>query len=252
MPDFYSGTRLAPSKKAYDGLSPEVIRKLCYQTQAMRDYPGRVPCQEVVGENYSQVHYMGQRQTKYMDFQLKTSALTSRTATNNAHSYQPLPLGDNLVNKALAECFKSGWQSSKGPNNCPMDGTTSYEDTFTEKTLDEMKGAKREPMIPTRELTHTIAPPMKLMETKSHEQSFYTKPSMSMRSKPAVPPVPCHYIGGAPRDVWPRTTMKRVHDLEAVRVPRCASTPNIGLTPMAPVDEEIMMRPRCVYMEPAK
>lgn len=252
MGDNYKGTSMVPSKQTFAHLNPELIRKLCFQTQAMRDYPGKKPSQEIIGENFAQVHAIGQRQTKYLDFQIKTAPLTNRLATKHAQAYQPLPLGDNVVNRALAASFKSGWQSSKGGNPCPLDGTSVYDDVFAAVSAEKMRNARQKLQKPAKELTNTIAPPMPLLETISHEQQKYRRPPMNMRSQPAVPPVPCHYIGGAPNDVWPRTSMRRVHDLQAIRATRSASTPELGMTPLPPVDQEILMRPRTIFMEPAK
>eukprot|EP00928_Gymnodinium_smaydae_P054349 TRINITY_DN38135_c0_g1_i1.p1 TRINITY_DN38135_c0_g1~~TRINITY_DN38135_c0_g1_i1.p1 ORF type:complete len:278 (-),score=60.70 TRINITY_DN38135_c0_g1_i1:123-899(-) len=254
--DNYSGTRMLPSAATFAKLTPEQVRRVCYTTQANRDFPGRKPAQEHIGENYVEVHGIGQRKSKYLDFQLKTAPLLNRTACRHNQAYGPLPLGDNVVNRALATSFKEGFKAGVGSNPCPLDGSTAHEEQFPLKdssTLQQdLKFARQKSKKPKAELTFTVCPPGNLLETKSHEQRQFSAPQLDLKSEPVKPPVPCHYIGGSAQRIFPPTATKQVHNLKAVRREKSSSSPNLGLTPMAPMDEEILRRPRNIYMEPAK
>eukprot|EP00929_Paragymnodinium_shiwhaense_P049079 TRINITY_DN24771_c0_g1_i1.p1 TRINITY_DN24771_c0_g1~~TRINITY_DN24771_c0_g1_i1.p1 ORF type:complete len:254 (+),score=56.99 TRINITY_DN24771_c0_g1_i1:104-865(+) len=253
MPGFYAGTQMVPSRKSFEGLTREDIQKLCFQTTSMQEVPGRAPKQEYIGENYVEVHGIGQRKSKYLDFPEKKAPLINRLATNHAQQFNPLPLGDSAVNTALAHSFKTGFGTSKGPNPCPLDGSTKTEDDFIAPTTKELLNARPPLCKPPFQFTHTVCPAGDLLEKKTHYQLQYETPSDAIsKSVPAKPPVPGLYIGGAPRAVVPKTANRRQFTLAAVTVKKSRSTPQLGLAPMPPVDPEILLRPRCCYMEPAK
>lgn len=219
----------------------------------MQEVPGRQPKPEYIGENYVEVHGIGQRKSKYLDFPEKKAPLINRLATNHARQFNPLPLGDCMVNTALAHSFKTGFGASKGPNPCPLDGSTKHEDDFKEQTTAEIRGAKQKNFKPTFQFTHTVCPAGELLEKKTHYQMQFDTPSDAIsKSVPAKPPVPGLYIGGAPKGVVGKTATKRQFTLAAVTVKKSRSTPNLGLTPMPPVDPEILHRPRCSFMEPGQ
>jgi len=242
-----------PGAKSFAQFTPEQIRMACYSTQASRACPGRKPAAEHVGENYTEIHCIGQRDSKYMPFDVNRAPLLNRGATRQFQDYHPHPLGDNIVNKALAANFKGGLTSSKGGNPCPMDGTSDAEDAYMGHIGQELIKAKSNNQKPGYVKTHTVCPPGELMEKKSHAHTNFQKPHAGFKSVPAVPPLSASaWMAGAPTDPPKKSAMKRMHNLEASRVVRNPSTPNLGMTPLPPVDGEIAGKPRNCYMEAGK
>mmetsp|Transcript_60476 Transcript_60476/g.168953 ORF Transcript_60476/g.168953 Transcript_60476/m.168953 type:complete len:250 (-) Transcript_60476:227-976(-) len=242
-------TRLFASQSSFAHLSPEEVRKVCYRTQAMSSFPGRTPTQEVMGENFADIHAIGQRDSKYMGFQLKKAPALNRLACRHTQDFVPHPLGDNIVNKALAENFKGGLRTNQGGTPGALDTSSLYEDSFQNRTASDMKKAISRNMKPPQALTNTVAPPGKLMETKSLYHTDFIRRNVNFATKPAAPPVPGLYIGGAAQGVRSKTTNSRLHSWEAAQPFRSSSTPNIGMRPLSPMDSEILTRPRVSYME---
>lgn len=251
-PNNYAGTRMVPSERSFRDIDQEKLRKAFFRTQTQSDYVGKVPSEEAVGENFGAIHQIGQRTTKYMDFQQKRAPLTNRLACRYTQAYQPLPLGDHEANRALAQSYKEGFGTSKGPNPCPLDGTTVYDDVFVAVSTRDLRRARQEPAKPPMELTHTVCPPGDLLEKESVFHEHFKTPYAGLKSESVKPPVACHHIGGAPRYVLPLSSTRRMHNVDAVRVTRNHSTPTLGLTPLPPLDPEVLMRPRLSYMEPGK
>merc|ERR1719487_2408564 len=92
-------------------LTTEQMQRLYYRTTQSTDVPGRQP-QKEADENFLDIHSIGQRPTRYMAVDAFKAPLVNRLACNHTKSFVPLPLGDNVVNKALAENFKSGVSAS--------------------------------------------------------------------------------------------------------------------------------------------
>eukprot|EP00927_Polykrikos_kofoidii_P079936 TRINITY_DN7678_c0_g1_i1.p1 TRINITY_DN7678_c0_g1~~TRINITY_DN7678_c0_g1_i1.p1 ORF type:complete len:254 (+),score=13.54 TRINITY_DN7678_c0_g1_i1:143-904(+) len=249
---FYAGTRMTPSQKTYNSLqlSPEVMQKLYYRTQ-VSDLPFHKPTQEQRGENFIDIHGVGQRASKYLEYQERTAPLLNRLACTYTQGYTALPLGDNVVNKALARSFKEGTGSNQSTQNpIPLDSRTSYDDTFKELTSSDLKKAVQKNQQPPFEKTFTVCPPGELLEQKSHAHRLFGKPYDGLKSIPAVPPMPGLYIGGAAKNVPIKSSQGVAHTRDAVRVPRSSSTPTLGLTPLPPQDPNICRMKRTVYSMP--
>lgn len=202
----YKSQGYKPSRKSTSSLTKEEIRKLYFSTTSSRDVPGRVSTEEERGENFYDVHGIGQRTSKYMDYQMKTAPLIQRSACSHTSQFVPMVLGDNVVNRQLADSFKEGWQAGKGPSLAPMTANSvSFED-FPAATAAQM--ARCTPYIEkpdAMERTSTICTKGDLMETQSHEQNQYRNKSEGKRKKREAPLSWLYRgsmdIGGAPPKV---------------------------------------------------
>eukprot|EP00439_Symbiodinium_sp_Y106_P001070 s8151_g1.t1 len=143
---------------------------------------------EIRGENYLNVHAIGQRNTKYLQWTRSVAPLTNRLACHHTQQFQPLALGDNKINSDLAASFKAGWQKSKGGSQAVMDSRTVYEDTFVGCDTEALADARQPNRKPPQKLTSTVCPPGELLETKSHEQRHFQAPRLDLLKAERVPP----------------------------------------------------------------
>jgi len=244
---------MTPSLASFSHLNQDDVRKACFATRQSEEHHWRQPTQEYIGENFMEIHGLGQRKSKYMEFPDKKAPLINRLACTHTQAFCPLPLGDNKVNKALAASFAT--KNDKGPSMCKMDGTTCLDDDYPEYDIVQMRKAKQKLQKPAFAFTHTVCPAGPLQETKTHYGLKFSDPNtdeMDARNPPAKPPTPGLYLGGAPRDVAKKTNNMRTHTLEAVKPRRVKSQPGLSLTAMAPVDPEVLTRQRVGYMAPGQ
>merc|ERR1719277_2589327 len=102
--------------------------KVYYQTTSQRDVCGRAPCAVARGENFDNVHSIGKKTTKYLEFQQSTAPLLSRDACHYHKEFTPHPLGDCEMNRALAQQFKGGLAAGgKAGIDRPLDGMSINE-----------------------------------------------------------------------------------------------------------------------------
>ncbi|CAE8620276.1 unnamed protein product, partial [Polarella glacialis] len=120
-----------PSSRSLLAVTADEIRKSQYETTAMRATPVRPLSQEIVGENFLNVHAIGQKETRYLPFAVNVAPLTNRLACKYTQDYIPLPLGDKAINKGLAANFKAGNKSGGAAGSAaPMDGFTMSETDY--------------------------------------------------------------------------------------------------------------------------
>ncbi|CAK9080707.1 unnamed protein product [Durusdinium trenchii] len=212
MPPLYPSPGPFPNHRALDAVGKDELRKAYYETTSNRALPSRMGSQEIRGENFLNVHNIGQRNTKYLQWTRNFAPLTTRVSCHHTQSYVPLPLGDNKINSDLAASFKKGWQQSKGGSMATMDNTTMYEDDFPGMSKKELLGARQPNRKPAQTLTQTVAPPGELLELQSHEHRHFKKPRAELAKNPRVPPPrQALEMGGAPVDPPKLTTYVREH-----------------------------------------
>mmetsp|Transcript_64067 Transcript_64067/g.144605 ORF Transcript_64067/g.144605 Transcript_64067/m.144605 type:complete len:89 (-) Transcript_64067:9-275(-) len=83
MPEHNRRNAPLPTSGCLSAVSKEEARRIYYQTSYQHDVPGRMPSEEDRGENFIDVHSIGRRTNKYMDFQLSTAPLLNRNATQS-------------------------------------------------------------------------------------------------------------------------------------------------------------------------
>jgi len=247
-----------PSGSAYAAVSKEALVKAFYRTTSQREVPGRTPNAACVGENYIDIHNVGKRKTKYLDFQQSRSPLTTREACKYTKDFVPLPLGDNVINRAMAASFKGGLNAGKAALEVPMDGRSKYEDDFNPFPVDEMVWARQKTSKPPHELTNTLAGSGQLMETKSHEHTKMVPPNLRLaKAERAEQPRPGLDIGGGARAAPRFTVDKRQYAIAAAvarSMPRSLSTPEVDHSAFPPLhrDPEVFQMKRTPFAMPGK
>lgn len=136
-------------------ITREQMQKLYYRTTQSTDVPGRQPAKNA-DENYLDIHAIGQRPTKYMPVDGFKAPLVNRLATNHTKAYVPLPLGDNQVNKALAENFKTGTRATVNALFKPIGADTMSQSDFPEHDVEILLKAKATSFKPKAGLTNTL------------------------------------------------------------------------------------------------
>mmetsp|Transcript_53682 Transcript_53682/g.125116 ORF Transcript_53682/g.125116 Transcript_53682/m.125116 type:complete len:254 (-) Transcript_53682:59-820(-) len=253
MPPLYPSPGPFPTHRALAAVSKDEVRQFYYQTTSDRALYERPLSTEIRGENYLNVHAIGQRNTKYLQWTRNLAPLTNRLSCHHTEQYVPLPLGDNKINSDLAASFKAGWQKSKGGSNAVMDSTTLYEDVFVGCGTDELAAARQPNKKPPQKLTSTVCPPGDLLESKSHEQRHFQAPRQDiLKAERVPPPRQCLVLGGSAIDPPKKSAYKREH------VPlRTLSSPEIHATrnerPVAQlVNLDVLQLRRNPYMSPGQ
>ncbi|CAE7261544.1 unnamed protein product [Symbiodinium sp. CCMP2592] len=253
MPPLYPSPGPFPTHRALAAVSQEAVRRCYYETSSDRALHARPLSEEIRGENYLNVHAIGQRNTKYLQWTRSVAPLTNRLACHHTQQFQPLALADNKINTDLAASFKAGWQKSKGGSQAVMDSRTVYEDTFVGCDTEALAGARQPNRKPPQKLTSTVCPPGELLETKSHEQRHFQAPRLDLLKAERVPPPrPLLEMGGAPRDPPKRSAYVREHILL-----RSVSSPEVFATraerPQAQlVNLDVLELRRNPYMSPGQ
>lgn len=246
-----------PSGKAFSAVSRDQLLKAYYQTTSSRDVPGKVPTNGSTGENYNDIHNIGRRKTKYMDFQQSRSPLQARDSCVYNKDFTPLPLGDCAINKALAAQFKGGLAAGGGKHgvDLPMDGWSTNEADLRAHRPEDMRRAKLPSSQNPQEKTDTLNGCGGLLETKSHEQRVMMKPDMNIARARRAPKPPGNLELGAKHGVHLRSYYGSEHSLGSLQSPaRSASTPELdgaGFPPLSS-DPEIFRVRRAPHMMPGK
>lgn len=211
MPQHYRSNSPFPTGNCLAAVSKDEVRKAYYETASQRGVPGRVSSQEDRGENFLDIHSVGQRDSKYMDYQLKTAPLLNRNATANTKAFSAKPLGDDKANRMLAENFKKG--SAAGPKGLDVcfDGKSEYEVTYLRMNPGQMERARQKSAAAVQGgnvfvRTKTLGGSGYSMEKTSHAHMKFIEPNLKV-AKPlkVILPRQCLDLGGAPKQVLART-----------------------------------------------
>lgn len=245
-----------PSGKSMNAVSKDRLVKAYYQTTSMRDVPGRAPSAALVGENFADIHNVGRKSTKYLEFQHSRSPLTNREACQYSKDFMPLPLADHAINKALAEQFKAGRKGGVAGTDAVMDGCSMTETAWPAPTPQECRNASQKVVVKAQEPTQTLGGCGLLLETTSHQQRTMVRPDMKIaKAERAAKPRP--YLGiGANHAVNHKSATKReFHPGSGLQsVTRSASTPDMDTAGLPPLnmDPEIFRIRRAPNMMPGR
>jgi len=205
------------------------------------------------------IHACGQKDSKYMSYQVKRAPLLDRTASRYSKDYPALPLGDNEVNTALAKSYKVGLAVGIQGVDVALKTETMYDQDFIERDAEEIRRATAQNCRPPFELTHTVAPPGKSLVRASHYHERFQRPRAGIgRVERAKMPMPGLFTGGSAPRVSTRTnyTSNFVEFGEAAQaaargvLSRSTSTPGGFHDPDA--DPEIMKIRRACYLHPGR
>lgn len=238
-----------------------------YETTSMRALRGIAPTLEERGENYIDVHDIGKRTTKFLEYQVCKAPLTNRNACKHTQDFVPLPLGDAAVNRSLAESFKGGFKSGPRGSIAPLDGRTMYEDTFPdlygEQLKEQIRLCRQASAKPKAELTYTVCPPGDFVGGSSHEHEKFQWPNAACAKPTKVMlPKPGFGLGGtaAAAPLRPRTDYGRefgndpmAATLRSLRASRSLSSIKADLAAQAGlVDPEYFQARRSPHISPGQ
>mmetsp|Transcript_86688 Transcript_86688/g.269467 ORF Transcript_86688/g.269467 Transcript_86688/m.269467 type:complete len:257 (-) Transcript_86688:31-801(-) len=233
MPAPWRSNSPFPTGSSFGAVKRDAVQRCYYQTAYQRGVPGSMPAEEDRGENFMDLHSVGQRTSKYMDYQLKTAPLLNRNACAST-AFSAKPLGDCHANRMLAENFKQGTNSAPKGLNVTLDGHSEYEACFRKRGQEDLerarqKGASQGASVFAR--TKTLGGSGNSLEKTSHTQLNFTPPNLTV-AKPlkVLLPRQCLDLGGQPRPAGTRTTHQRSFaagsGLAAARM--SASAPDLG------------------------
>jgi hypothetical protein len=208
------------------------MQKLYYRTTQNSEVPGRQPAKEA-DENFQDIHNIGQRPTRYMACDGFKAPLVNRLACSSTKAYVPHILGDDKVNKALAQNFKQGFGSQVNMYK-PLGGEAMSHADFEEPSLDDYRKCKQRNCKPKAGLTNTLGGLGDMLVKESHEHRNFKMPRYDLaKAKRASQPEPGLHIGGDAKPVLGRTDYDRQYGIEQAErgrtfLKREASLPALG------------------------
>mmetsp|Transcript_72720 Transcript_72720/g.187614 ORF Transcript_72720/g.187614 Transcript_72720/m.187614 type:complete len:261 (+) Transcript_72720:126-908(+) len=176
MPNTYQSMGCLPRAGAVNSVTKDDLRRLTYRTTSGTGVPGRVMSEEDKWENFVAVHDIGKKDSKYMKFQKNTAPLLDRSACTNRRDFVELPLGDNVINTALATSFKGGVNAGNKGLDVTAKADSMYKSAFGGYTGDRLKGAKQKSVKPKASRTQTITGMTDLMETRPSSHISFATP----------------------------------------------------------------------------
>eukprot|EP00931_Biecheleriopsis_adriatica_P076786 TRINITY_DN50461_c0_g1_i1.p1 TRINITY_DN50461_c0_g1~~TRINITY_DN50461_c0_g1_i1.p1 ORF type:complete len:288 (-),score=45.79 TRINITY_DN50461_c0_g1_i1:335-1120(-) len=254
----YKSTGCLPSSSGINSVSKEDLVRLTYRTTYGTGVAGRIPSAEDKGENFSDIHMIGRKESPYMKFQKSTAPLLDHSACTNKREYTVLPLGDNKVNAMLAASFKGGLKGGAAGSNAEMLKSSSYKDTFISYGTDRSLSAKPPSQKPKSGRTKTITGMTDMLETKpTSHVSFHAHPTELAKAGAILIPKP--NIGLT--DKWGGPVDKSSYHSEFCGpFKRSHSTPNMSMADLElgrtedllPGDHQCFNMRRLSYMSPGQ
>mmetsp|Transcript_35595 Transcript_35595/g.62894 ORF Transcript_35595/g.62894 Transcript_35595/m.62894 type:complete len:263 (+) Transcript_35595:85-873(+) len=129
-----------PSQSAVRSRPKGDLHKLYYKTSSQAEFSWRTQKEEDRAENFDAIHKMGQKNTKYMKYQIKQAPLVDRTACKYTREFGPKPLGDNICNRELADTFRGPQSLPKG--RLDVKNLSQYTEDFPNMTTGDLRSAK--------------------------------------------------------------------------------------------------------------
>lgn len=138
------------AKSAVSACSPGELHKLYYQTSSKTAFKGQSLSEEERAENFDAIHKMGQKNTKYMQYQIKKAPLVDRTACKYTQEFSAKPLGDHQFNKELALTFRGSTRVYGAAGNVDFGLRSKYTEDFHPHSPEEMRLARSPSQKPSR------------------------------------------------------------------------------------------------------
>jgi len=180
MPNTYASVGCLPSQKAMSSVTQEERRRLTYSTTSGTGVPGRVRTEDSYAENMMSIHNIGRQDSKYMKYQLCTAPLLDKSSVTSRRDYTTLPLGDNVINSALAESFKGGLNAGNKGLEVSAKSESAYKAEFVGYTGDLMKRSKQKSVKPKSSRTQTITGMTDMLETRPLSHVTYAVPNAEL------------------------------------------------------------------------
>mmetsp|Transcript_14993 Transcript_14993/g.31281 ORF Transcript_14993/g.31281 Transcript_14993/m.31281 type:complete len:188 (-) Transcript_14993:134-697(-) len=170
-------------------LSASQVKRFYYTTTTAEAFPWKEISETSRGENFIDVHGIGQRTGKYFKYQKKRAPLLDRSSVYYYTDYVVLPLDDAPVTKALAK--ENKLRSSPGfasTTAAIFDDSTANKDAFHGFSRKEARRARQKSCKPKAGRTTTL-PTGDLLEKRSVTHEAFGLP-VRFPSEAAKPPMP--------------------------------------------------------------
>lgn len=172
------------------------MQRFFYQTHSSATFKGAPNEEDAGGENFYDIHMVGQRDSKYMKYQWKTAPLWDRSLCEHTRAYHAHDnKKDHEVTGLLAEVIKSKQGVGRTKTQPPFHGVTKYTDDYKGCTREQARNAisaTAKPVIQVDEkgrAYHPLIGTGKLEETRSHEhRHFGPHPLDLAKTEKAIPP----------------------------------------------------------------
>jgi len=175
-------------------LSASQVKRFYYTTTTAEAFPWKEISETSRGENFIDVHGIGQRTGKYFKYQKKRAPLLDRSSVYYYTDYVVLPLDDAPVTKALAK--ENKLRSSPGfasTTAAIFDDSTANKDAFHGFSRKEASRARQKSCKPKAGRTTTL-PTGDLLEKRSVTHEAFGLP-VRFPSEAAKPPMPNLFLG---------------------------------------------------------
>lgn len=169
------------SANAVRPLSKRDLERLYWKTSNQQHFEGRQHTEEDLNESLDQVHLVGQRDTKHMEYQEKRAPLVDRTACSYTTEFIAKPAGDSAANRIFAEGLKGNFVLKSAPS---LGTQTTYHDAFNQgRTEEELRKAKFPPQGDRQARTRPILTCGGSREKVSYTQSEHRGPHRDLQAQ---------------------------------------------------------------------
>eukprot|EP00933_Yihiella_yeosuensis_P068670 TRINITY_DN7455_c0_g1_i1.p1 TRINITY_DN7455_c0_g1~~TRINITY_DN7455_c0_g1_i1.p1 ORF type:complete len:366 (+),score=65.02 TRINITY_DN7455_c0_g1_i1:321-1418(+) len=225
--------RLLPTSAIKELAHPDEVRALYFRTTTSQAFAQQGAPPEAKGENFVEVHAVGQRDGKYMGYQLNRAPLLNRSACKYTQDFVVLPLGDCKTNTDLAKVYKDKTkQNNISGSAAPFDATTKYTEDFRAPSQKQTQSARPKSAKPKIGLSTTL-PRGHMLETTSFSHDTFAVHLTTFASEKAKPPQPNLHL---PLSSVPYSTSYKDQFTAPVdprlarlrKLQRCASAPAAG------------------------
>lgn len=174
-------TGCLPAPPAVQSIDKADLHKLTWSTTTNAGVgpgvTGRLQNDEDRWENFSDIHGMGKKDTKYMKFQKSRAPLLDYSGVTHKRDFVTFPLGDSEMNTEMARTFRGNVDSGRGKNPARFNDATTYGETFQRLPVERMKEAKLPSTQPKGARTKTLSSVNNLMETRPRSHIEHAPPA---------------------------------------------------------------------------
>mmetsp|Transcript_10568 Transcript_10568/g.23288 ORF Transcript_10568/g.23288 Transcript_10568/m.23288 type:complete len:257 (-) Transcript_10568:201-971(-) len=209
MPATYMSSGVFPGQTAIKSISQADLRKLTYGTTYKAGVPGKVMREEDKWENFIDIHDVGKKDTKYMKVQQNEAPLLDRSSCTNRRDFVELPLGDNIINAALADNFKKGFKGGAAGLDASAKNNSAYKDEFAGYSPERARGARLKSCKPKQSRTHTITSMTDMLETRPMSHVAFNIPEASLAKAAEIVLAKPNLSLGGDWNTIPKTSYKQ-------------------------------------------
>lgn len=180
MPVRLDGSGCFPGQTAIKSVTQADLKRITYATTSGTGVPGRVMSVEDKWDNFSDIHGIGKKDTKFMKYQKSQAPLLDRTACSNRRDFVEMPLGDYQINTELAQGFRGNVDSGSKSMPILVSNNSHYREEFGNTSPERMRAAKRTSCKAKNPRTKTLSSMDDLMETRPRSHIHFGVPQTEL------------------------------------------------------------------------